>query len=100
MPFKSEAQRRHLFAKEPAVAKEFAAHTSESQMEKLPEHVQKMESGGMMCRHCGGAVGEDGYAEDMGVEEGEAELSEADEGEETPQYKATMRSFADAVRGR
>ena len=37
MPFKSEAQRRFLFAKEPAVAKEFAAKTPKG--DKLPAHV-------------------------------------------------------------
>ena len=41
MPFKSQAQRKYLFAKEPAVAKEFAEHTSKQQMAKLPEHVKK-----------------------------------------------------------
>jgi hypothetical protein len=38
MPFKSKAQRRYLFAKEPEVAKEFAAHTPKGA--KLPEHVK------------------------------------------------------------
>jgi hypothetical protein len=37
MPFKSEAQRRYLFAKHPKVAKEFAAHTPKGA--KLPEKV-------------------------------------------------------------
>ncbi len=37
-PFSSEAQRRYLFAKEPAVAKEFAAATPKGA--KLPEKVQ------------------------------------------------------------
>jgi len=35
MPFKSEAQRRYLHAKEPEVAEKFEAHTSKGQ--KLPE---------------------------------------------------------------
>ena len=39
MPFKSEAQRRYLFAKEPEVAKEFAKATPKGK--KLPEHVKK-----------------------------------------------------------
>lgn len=39
MPFKSNAQRKYLFAKEPAVAREFAAHTPKGK--KLPEHVKK-----------------------------------------------------------
>lgn len=38
MPFKSEAQRSYLFANEPKVAKEFAAHTPKGA--KLPEHVK------------------------------------------------------------
>jgi len=37
MPFKSEAQRKFLFAKHPEVARKFAAHTPEGA--KLPEHV-------------------------------------------------------------
>ncbi len=37
MPFKSNAQRKYLFAKKPKVAKEFAAHTPKGK--KLPEHV-------------------------------------------------------------
>ena len=39
MPFKSEAQRRYLYAKEPAVAEEFAEHTLKG--EKLPQHAKK-----------------------------------------------------------
>lgn len=39
MPFKSEAQRRYLFAKHPDVAREFAAATPKGK--KLPEHVKK-----------------------------------------------------------
>ena len=40
MPFKSEAQRRYLYAKEPAVAEKFAAETPKGT--KLPDHVRKM----------------------------------------------------------
>lgn len=39
MPFKSEAQRRFLFANEPAVAKEFASKTPKGA--KLPKHKKK-----------------------------------------------------------
>ncbi len=39
MPFKSAAQRRFLYAKHPAVAKEFASKTPKGA--KLPEHVSK-----------------------------------------------------------
>lgn len=39
MPFKSEAQRRFLFAKHPDVAREFAAATPKGK--ELPEHVKK-----------------------------------------------------------
>lgn len=35
MPFKSEAQRKYLFANEPEVAEEFAKHTPKGK--KLPE---------------------------------------------------------------
>lgn len=38
MPFKSEAQRRYLWAKEPKVAKEWAAHTPKGT--KLPQRVK------------------------------------------------------------
>lgn len=40
MPFKSQAQRKYLYSQEPEVAKEFAEHTSKSQMKKLPEKVR------------------------------------------------------------
>lgn len=39
MPFKSKAQARYLFAKEPEVAKEFASKTKS--IKALPEHVKK-----------------------------------------------------------
>lgn len=39
MPFKSKAQRRFLFATNPKVAKEFAAHTPKGK--KLPQHVKR-----------------------------------------------------------
>jgi hypothetical protein len=40
MPFKSKAQARYLFAKEPAVAKKFTADSpSEHPIKDLPEHV-------------------------------------------------------------
>lgn len=39
MPFRSEAQRRYLFAKHPDVAREFAAATPKGT--RLPEHVKK-----------------------------------------------------------
>jgi len=39
MPFKSDAQRRYLYANEPSVAKEFASKTPKGK--KLPEHVKK-----------------------------------------------------------
>ena len=38
-PFKSDAQRKVLYAKEPKVAKEFASKTPKGK--KLPEHVKK-----------------------------------------------------------
>lgn len=39
MPFKSQSQRRALYAKDPKVAAEFEAHTPKGKM--LPEHVKK-----------------------------------------------------------
>lgn len=39
MPFKSKAQAKYLFAKEPEVAKEFASKTKS--IKALPEHVKK-----------------------------------------------------------
>jgi hypothetical protein len=41
MPFKSKAQQRYLYAKEPQVAEEFAEHTPKSAYKKMPEHVKK-----------------------------------------------------------
>ena len=41
MPFKSKAQQRYLFAKEPDVAEEFAEKTPKASYKKLPEHVSK-----------------------------------------------------------
>jgi hypothetical protein len=41
-PFKSDAQRKFLFAKKPKIAKEFAASTPKGK--KLPKHVKKKKS--------------------------------------------------------
>lgn len=41
MPFKSEAQRKFLFAKHPTIAKRWAKHTPKGA--DLPEHVAKSE---------------------------------------------------------
>ena len=38
MPFQSKAQQRYLYAKEPAVAKEFASHMDKADYKNLPEH--------------------------------------------------------------
>lgn len=38
MPFKSEAQRKWMFANHPEMAKEWAAHTPKGK--KLPKHVK------------------------------------------------------------
>lgn len=40
MPFKSRAQQKYLFAREPEVAEEFAEETPKSAYKKLPEHVR------------------------------------------------------------
>jgi hypothetical protein len=45
MPFKSKAQQRYLFAKEPDVAEEFAESTPKTAYKKLPEHVSKDKNG-------------------------------------------------------
>ncbi len=107
MPFKSEAQRRYLFSQEPEVAEEFAAHTTEKQMKRLPEHVQKLESGGHVCMHCGGEVDDEGYAMGGGAVDEESEDlldNNNDESKETAQHASTVRmrraSFADAMRAR
>ncbi len=39
MPFKSDKQRKYLFAKKPKVAAEFAAHTPKGK--KLPKYAKK-----------------------------------------------------------
>ena len=39
MPFRSEAQRRFLWAKHPAIAQEFASHTPKNA--KLPMHIRR-----------------------------------------------------------
>ena len=39
MPFRSEAQRRYLWANHPEVAREFAEHTPKGK--KLPDHIKK-----------------------------------------------------------
>lgn len=39
MPFKSEAQKKYLFAKKPKIAKEFASKTEKGK--KLPKKVRK-----------------------------------------------------------
>lgn len=41
MPFKSKAQQKYLFAKEPAVAKKFAEETPKKAYKKLPKKVKK-----------------------------------------------------------
>ena len=41
MPFKSKAQMRYLYAKEPEVAKEFAGKMSKKAIKKLPAKVKK-----------------------------------------------------------
>ncbi len=41
MPFKSKAQQRYLYAREPKIAKRFAKETPASAYGKLPERVGK-----------------------------------------------------------
>lgn len=43
--FKSKAQQRYLFSKEPEVAEEFAEKTPKSKYKSLPEYVAKDKNG-------------------------------------------------------
>jgi len=45
MPFKSKAQKRYLFAKEPEIAEEFAEKTPENKYKSLPNYVSKDKNG-------------------------------------------------------
>lgn len=64
---------------------------------KRPGHVEDTEGGGMVCMHCGGEVGGDGYS--MGL--GEAEEFEPMESAETDQHASTVEmreeSFVNAL---
>jgi len=76
MPFESKSQQRYLFAKHPAVAKEFASAMKPDDYKELPEHVEHAH-GGMVCKSCGGEVMEDGYAKNM-ADGGEVEATTID----------------------
>ena len=74
-----------------------------------PDHVEMMESGGHVCKHCGGAVDADGYSAGGDVESEETRILDDnnDESDETAQLDSTERlrrasGFADAIsrRGR
>lgn len=75
---------------------------------RKPEHVEQLESGGMMCRHCGGRVDDEGYAmggDIDGDDDGSFEESLHDGSDELPeQYQSTERmrhaAFAEAVKRR
>lgn len=41
MPFRSIAQQKFLYAREPEIAEKFAEHTPKSAYAKLPEHVSR-----------------------------------------------------------
>ena len=73
MPFESKSQQRYLFAKHPAVAKEFASAMKPDDYKELPEHVEHAH-GGMVCKSCGGEVLEDGYSKHM-MDGGEVEAT-------------------------
>jgi hypothetical protein len=69
-----------------------------------PEHVEQLEGGGMVCRHCGGSVDAEGYS-DGGEVESEIEAAQEGDTDTAPeQGVATERmrdaAFADAVRRR
>ena len=67
----------------------------------MPEHVQQLETGGTVCKHCGGSVDPDGYAMGGEIAEAETRLSDAGTPAETPQFEATAglrrSAFADAM---
>lgn len=73
----------------------------------MTEHVEKLESGGSVCRHCGGAVDDDGYAMGGDVDSPEANIlnNNDDDSETTDQMQSIVRlrrasGFADAVKRR
>ena len=45
MPFKSKAQQRFLFSKEPEVAEKFSEETPKKAYKQHPEHVSKDKNG-------------------------------------------------------
>lgn len=45
MPFKSKAQQRYLYAREPKVAERYAAETPKGAYGKLPERAKKKKRG-------------------------------------------------------
>ena len=47
MPFKSKAQQRFLFAREPEVAKRYAKEMSKADFAKLPEKIKPKKKGKM-----------------------------------------------------
>lgn len=74
--------------------------------DELPEHVDET-SAGTVCRHCGGAVGRDGFStgglvtatgefEPVGEDEGELEEEETEQHEAVERMRAS--AFTDAVR--
>jgi hypothetical protein len=64
----------------------------------MKEHMQAMEGGGMVCRHCGGSVDDDGYAteaEEQGLDGFSGEVDEPEQHESA--VKMRKRSLADAL---
>lgn len=66
-----------------------------------PEHIEQLESGGTVCRHCGGSVDAEGYAKGGDVESETEAAQEGDTAELPQQGSATpgLRElgFAEAV---
>jgi hypothetical protein len=46
MPFKSKAQQKYLFAKDPVVAKRFAKETPKSAYKSMPDYAKKKKKRG------------------------------------------------------
>lgn len=67
----------------------------------MPEHMERLEHGGAVCKHCGGEVSEDGYAANMaeggwaGEQTGESMGGEGEQMEDTEMMRKL--GFADAI---
>lgn len=53
MPFKSEAQRRWMYARHPEMAKRWEAHTPDR---RLPDHVRRLRRSALLAKLKGGRI--------------------------------------------